>query len=74
MKILLTNDDGIMAEGLHAMARQLEKEHELIIVAPDTQQSAKSHAITLDRPLYITKIELPGITSPAYSLTGTPAD
>lgn len=74
MKILLVNDDGIMAEGIQTMAKELEKEHELIIVAPDIQRSAQSHAITLFQPLVIKEVQLEGIRAKAYSVSGTPAD
>lgn len=74
MRILLTNDDGIMAEGIHTLAKELEKEHEVIIVAPETQRSAQSHAITLVQPLVVKEVELEGIKSKAYSISGTPAD
>lgn len=74
MRILLTNDDGIMAEGIQTLAKELEKEHEVIIVAPDIQRSAQSHAITLFKPLVVKELELEGIKAKAYSITGTPAD
>ena len=74
MKILLTNDDGIMAEGIQTLAKELEKEHEVIIVAPDIQKSAQSHAITLFKPLVIKTVKLEGIKGKAYSVNGTPAD
>ena len=74
MKILLANDDGIMAEGIHTLAKALEKNHDVIIVAPETQRSAQSHAITLHKPIVIKEVKLEGIRSPAYSISGTPAD
>lgn len=74
MKILLTNDDGIMADGIQILAKELEKEHEVVIVAPDIQKSAQSHAITLFKPLVVKEVELEGIKAKAYSISGTPAD
>lgn len=74
MRILLTNDDGIMAEGIYTLAKELEKDHEVIIVAPEIQRSAQSHAITLFQPLVVKEVELEGIKSKAYSISGTPAD
>lgn len=74
MRILLTNDDGIMAEGIYTLAKELEKNHELIIVAPDNQRSAQSHAITLFQPLKVKDVKLEGLKSKAYSVSGTPAD
>ncbi len=55
MKLLLTNDDGISAKGIYALAKELEKEHEVILVAPDDQRSACGHSITLNRPLLAKK-------------------
>mgnify|MGYP000858719341 CR=1 FL=1 len=49
MRILLTNDDGINAEGINILARELGKDHEVIIAAPDDQRSAMSHSITLTK-------------------------
>lgn len=74
MKLLLANDDGINAEGLYALAEELQKEHELIISAPDSQRSASSHSITINRPLTVKEVVLPGINCKAYSVDGTPAD
>ena len=74
MRILLTNDDGIMAEGIYTLAKELEKDHELIIIAPETQRSAQSHAITLFQPLVVKEVKLEGLKSKAYSISGTPAD
>lgn len=74
MKLLLTNDDGIYAEGLYTLAKELEKDYELVIVAPDGERSATSHSITITKPIVVKKVNLPGIKSKAYSVSGTPAD
>ncbi|MCM8710195.1 5'/3'-nucleotidase SurE [Clostridium sp. SYSU_GA19001] len=74
MKLLLTNDDGINAKGIYVLAKRLEKSHEVIIAAPDSQRSASGHAITLTRPLVIKKVKLEGLNCKAYSIDGTPAD
>lgn len=74
MRILLTNDDGVMAEGIRVLAKELQKEHEVIIVAPDKERSAQSHAITLFQPLVIKKVRLEGVKGEVYSVAGTPAD
>ena len=74
MKILLTNDDGVHALGIYALAKVLEKEHDVIIVAPSEQKSASSHAITIRNPLYMGETQLDGIKSKAYWVKGTPAD
>lgn len=74
--VLVTNDDGIHAPGINALRRVLEQVDGLEVwsVAPDRQRSASSHALTMYRPLFPTKMEIPGATSPCYSVTGTPAD
>jgi len=53
VRILLTNDDGIYAEGLCALYRALSLDHEVIIVAPEAERSAVGHAITLSQPLRV---------------------
>jgi 5'-nucleotidase len=74
--ILLTNDDGILAPGIHAIREELERigGHEVWAVAPDRERSASGHAITMYRPLFPLKANIPGAKSPCYSVTGTPAD
>ena len=74
MRILLTNDDGVMAEGIKVLAKELQRNHEVIIVAPDIERSAQSHSITLFKPLVIKKVKLEGIYGKVYSVAGTPAD
>jgi 5'-nucleotidase len=74
MRILVANDDGISAKGIYALSKELEKYHELIIVAPDDQRSASSHSITLTRPLKVRTVRLEGLHSKAFSVDGTPAD
>lgn len=74
MRILLTNDDGIMAEGIHTLAKELEKMHEVIIIAPDIERSAQSQAITIGSALIVKEVQLEGLKSLSYSISGTPAD
>lgn len=74
MKILLVNDDGIFSEGINILAKSLEKDHELLIVAPEEQRSAQSQAITVFESITVKQIELKGIRSDAYSISGTPVD
>jgi 5'-nucleotidase len=69
MKILLSNDDGYHAAGLAALARSLGDLAELVIVAPDRNQSGSSHSLTLDNPLRVGRTEA-GI----YFVNGTPTD
>ena len=73
MKILITNDDGIDALGLRLLAEWAKKLGEVTIVAPKKEQSAKSHAIELAKPVEIKKVGfMDGIT--AYAMDSTPAD
>ena len=53
MRILLTNDDGILAEGLIALYEELKDDFDLSVVAPETEMSAVGHAITLSNPLRV---------------------
>jgi 5'-nucleotidase len=67
--ILLTNDDGIQAEGLRTLEEALEDLAHLIVVAPDQERSAVSHGLTLHSPLTFKE------TKPShYVVNGTPAD
>lgn len=75
MRILLTNDDGIFAEGLHVLAREVNKIAEIHVVAPDHEQSATGHAITMHRPLRAERVKFLHSTDlPAWAVNGTPAD
>jgi len=69
MLFLLTNDDGHQAQGLRVLAEILGKLGEVVMVAPELEQSACSHSITLDRPL---RVRSPGPGS--YVVDGTPTD
>ncbi|SFC49662.1 5'-nucleotidase [Parapedobacter composti] len=74
MRILVTNDDGIYSPGISALAEIASKFGEVLVVAPDVEQSSMGHAVTHSRPLSYKKspIEFPGIE--AYRVNGTPAD
>jgi len=67
--ILVTNDDGVMAPGIRAVAAALREVGEVVVCAPDRERSAASHALTLDRPLRVDELE-PGV----FAVDGTPAD
>jgi len=69
VKILLTNDDGILAPGIRALADVLRESHDVTVVAPDREQSASSHSITLHRPLRIRDLG-----DDTYTVDGTPTD
>jgi 5'-nucleotidase len=68
-RILLTNDDGIHAEGLRAAAEVLGEFADLVVVAPDREQSACGHSLTLNRPVRLEEVR-PG----QFSVDGTPTD
>lgn len=74
MRILVTNDDGIYSPGIAALAEIASGFGEVIVVAPDVEQSSMGHAVTHARPLSYKKspIEFKGIE--AYRVNGTPAD
>ena len=71
--ILVTNDDGITAAGIQNLAYLMKELGDVIIVAPDSPQSAMGHAITIAKPLRLEKVDLyEGIQS--YQCSGTPVD
>lgn len=74
--ILVTNDDGITAPGLRALVRYMKEIGDVVVVAPDSPQSGKGHAITLDIALYAKKMktDLENGAKEEYSCSGTPAD
>jgi 5'-nucleotidase len=67
--ILVTNDDGVTSEGIHALADAMRPLGEVLVVAPLQEASAIGHALTLRRPL---RIE--AITDGVYGVDGTPTD
>ena len=71
--ILVSNDDGIDAPGLAALAAELRKISAVTIVAPDKQRSAVGHAITMHYPLRVKKFKKDGRFF-GYAVEGTPAD
>lgn len=73
MNILVTNDDGIEAEGIKALVRALVKDHRIIVAAPDGERSGFGHYTSLKTPFKYEKIDLIE-GADCYRLTGTPAD
>ncbi len=75
MKILLSNDDGIDSIGMAALIKELSPLYEVMVVAPATQQSAVSKALTLYSPLRANAYSLRDFpTVEAYAVSGTPVD
>lgn len=74
MNILITNDDGIRADGIIRLARAAQAFGEVWVVAPDGQRSAASHGISLHNPIDVYPQAFPADGVRAFSCTGTPAD
>ena len=73
MRFLLTNDDGIYAKGLSALYQELSSIADCLVVAPEVEQSAVGHAITMSRPLMVRAARKNGQFL-GYAVAGTPAD
>jgi len=69
MLILVTNDDGYLAGGIQALARAASTLGDVVVVAPDREQSATSHSLTLHRPVRATRR-----ADGAFQVDGTPTD
>ncbi len=69
MAILVTNDDGVSSQGIKALSAALSAIDEVWVVAPDRDQSAVSHSVTLQRPLRIDEL-----SERVYAVDGTPTD
>lgn len=72
--ILVTNDDGISAPGIRALISVMKELGEVVVVAPDSPQSATGHAITVNSTLYINKVDIDPDVEAEYSCSGTPVD
>ena len=74
MLILLTNDDGIYADGIAALYKAFQDAgHAVTVVAPSSERSAVGHAITVSDPLRVNFVEVEGRIA-GYAVAGTPAD
>src|SRR5512134_2417498 len=67
--VLCSNDDGVDSPHLEALASLLEEFADVLVIAPERQRSAASHAITLHKPLRLTEVR-----PRRFSLSGTPVD
>lgn len=74
LKILISNDDGIYSKGLYELAKRMARIGKVSVVAPDKEQSAIGHAITMHQPLRCRKIKLYDLDIDAWWVNGTPAD
>ncbi len=71
--VLICNDDGIDAPGIYALAKEIKKIANVTVIAPDKQQSAVGHAITMNFPLRVVRFNKNGSFF-GYAVEGTPAD
>jgi len=69
MRVLVSNDDGVDAPGIHVLARHLSAMGEVIVVAPDRDRSGASNSLTLDQPIRVTRLD-----DGRYRVAGTPTD
>ncbi len=74
IKVLISNDDGIQAQGIRTLAERLSTRYEVYVVAPDRERSATGHALTLHKPIRVDEVDMPGNVKAAYAVTGTPSD
>lgn len=72
--ILVTNDDGITAPGLRTLIKVMNTIGDVVVVAPDSPQSAMGHAITINSTLYVEAVTIDDGPQKEYSCSGTPAD
>ncbi|WP_135229512.1 5'/3'-nucleotidase SurE [Deinococcus fonticola] len=74
-RVLVANDDGIFSPGIKALGLALAEVADVVVVAPDVEQSAVGHGITIRRPLRFKHTASAGFGNvPAYRVDGTPAD
>ena len=74
MNILVSNDDGIRANGIKVLTKALSKENDVYLIAPDRERSAVGHSITLHTPLRVEEIEPKYGAKRCWMTTGTPGD
>ncbi|HRB70599.1 MAG: 5'/3'-nucleotidase SurE [Flavobacterium sp.] len=72
--ILVTNDDSIVAPGIRALIAVMKEIGDVVVVAPDSPQSAMGHAITINNTLHIEKVKIDADLDMEYSCSGTPVD
>ena len=72
--ILVVNDDGITAPGIRVLAHLMQELGNVVVVAPDSPQSAMGHAITISKPLRLEKVQVYDDITETYQCSGTPVD
>ena len=74
MRILISNDDGIAANGIRALTKALSQDHDVYVIAPDRERSAAGHSLTLHTPLRVEELESINGSKRTWVTTGTPGD
>ena len=75
MNILISNDDGIAANGIRVLTEELSKNHNVYVIAPDRERSAAGHSLTFHTPLRVEEIEETNTGAKrTWVTTGTPGD
>lgn len=74
MRVLISNDDGIRAEGLRILAQELSRVAEIYVAAPLNEKSGTSHGLTTTTPLRVYDHQMDDLTPYAWAVDGTPAD
>ena len=74
MNILISNDDGILSNGIRALIEALSAEHNVYVVAPDRERSAAGHSLTLHTPLRVEEVDTKYGAKRCWMTTGTPSD
>lgn len=75
MNILISNDDGIAANGIRVLTEELSKKHNVYVIAPDRERSAAGHSLTFHTPLRVEEIEETNTGAKrTWVTTGTPGD
>lgn len=74
MNILLSNDDGIYANGIRALSEKLSEDYDVYIIAPNQERSAAGHSITLNSPLRVEETEPKYGSIRSWAVSGTPGD
>ncbi len=76
MRILISNDDGVFADGIQALAKEAARRgHQVSVVCPDQERSATGHGLTLQSPIRAERADaLFGAGIEAWACSGTPSD
>ncbi|MEG1963589.1 MAG: 5'/3'-nucleotidase SurE [Clostridia bacterium] len=73
MRILITNDDGIISDGLLSLAKVLSKQNEIFVIAPDSEYSGAGHSLSFFKPINYTQVQIDKNCT-YFKISGTPCD